>query len=70
MPDKTRAALDIVQREEENYAMEQDAEAGEYVKSGDDRAAMAAADRCSEACINASNLEEAMYSSKDETKKE
>lgn len=59
MSDKTRAALDIVQREEENNAMAASDEADAHAHSGNWDGANEAANESEEAANNASNLEEA-----------
>ena len=58
MSDTTRDALDIVQREEGNNAMDSSADADSWASSGDYDAANEAADESEEHSTNASNLEE------------
>ena len=59
MSDTIRKALDIVQREEENNAMEASSNADRYASSREYGAANQAADKSEEAATNASNLEKA-----------
>lgn len=59
MSGNTQAALDIVQREEENNAMEANTAADQAAAGGDYNGANRAANDADDAYNNATNLEEA-----------